>query len=86
MELEPPLDPAVPEPEDGLVLEELEPAPVPPPPAEPPPLSHAVSERKATTERTAVAVLVSVVFIRNSLKDCRFRKSPRAAATALRSL
>ncbi|HEY8050362.1 MAG TPA: hypothetical protein VIE63_14400 [Ramlibacter sp.] len=51
----------------------------------PSPRWHALSERAATTARTAVAVWVRVVFIRNSLEMGVWSKG-RAAPTALRSL
>jgi len=81
-EPEVPLEPMLLLPEEPDGLDELLPVPpagVPLPPC----LLHAVRDRAATTASTAVAVLVRVVFIRNSLRDCRIRKvykSPRAAA------
>jgi hypothetical protein len=59
----------------GLVPDEELVVPVPPlvPGVPPPPcLLQAVSVRAATTASTAVAVLVRVVFIRNSLKIVRY--------------
>jgi hypothetical protein len=70
-----PLDPMplLPEGLDGLVLdEELEPVPAPVPAVPPPCRSHAPRERAAMTVSTAPAVLVRLVFIRNSLKIVRF--------------
>jgi hypothetical protein len=74
-----PLPPAVllePEPEpplvDGLVLELVEPVPLPLAPVVPAlsRLLHAPRDRAATTASTAAAVWVIDVFIRNSLRGC----------------
>jgi hypothetical protein len=92
--LVPAVEPMLPLVPDGLAPDEELVEPVPPAvPAVPPPpcLLHAVSERAATTASTAVAVLVSVVFIRKLLEDCQVRERVarmwlRAVATALWSL